>query len=104
MHGMIVGVTETEHILTRTKKHMTATPISIEEYLRNEISKTNTPQTADRCNDLMEYFPKLNEHKHSKMYKTSEGNISKITFDMELVLILFPRKVGQNNNNENVLK
>ena len=39
----------------------------VEGYLRNEISKTNPPQIADKSNELVDHSVKLNEHKESKI-------------------------------------
>ena len=72
-----IRVTTMECLIIRTKRHVKTIPIMAEEHLRNEISKTNLLQTADKFNELMDHFVKLDEHKHSKKYESSESNIQK---------------------------
>ena len=69
-HGTIVGngtedhngrsyklrVNMTRCTIIRVKKHVTATPILREDYLRNEMSKANQPQTQDKANKLVDNF------------------------------------------------
>ena len=43
-------------ILMRTNTHMKANPISAEDYLRNEVLRTNIPQVADRFNKHADQF------------------------------------------------
>ena len=78
MHGTVVGHGTEDHngrsykirvtrirCTTHTKRHMKATPISPEDYLRNEMSKANGPQTDDKFNELVDHFAQLHKHKCS---------------------------------------
>ena len=48
--------------ITIMKRYVMATPISTEDYLRNEASKAKYPCTADRVNELLDHFLKLHKH------------------------------------------
>ena len=45
---------------------MKSSPITAEEFLRNDTSKTNWPQTVDKFNKLVDHFAELYKHKQSK--------------------------------------
>ena len=65
MHGNTVGhviedqkrgnykiVTKTRHTITRAKKYVMVTPVSVEDYLRKEMPKAKRTQTNDNLNEL----------------------------------------------------
>ena len=60
-----IRVTKTRCIITRVKRHVKATPISVEDYLRKDMSKANRTQTINSMN-LWTTFVQLmtcsNEH------------------------------------------
>ena len=43
---------------------MKATPIIVEEYPRNEMSKANKTQTDDKLKELIDHFAELHKHEH----------------------------------------
>ena len=43
----MIRVTNMGHTITRTERHLKAIPITAENYLRNEMSTINRPQTSD---------------------------------------------------------
>ena len=49
-----VQMTRTRCIITRMKRHVRATPILVEDYMRKEMSKANRPQTDDKLNKLID--------------------------------------------------
>ena len=51
----------------------------VEDYLRNEISKTNFPQTTDKSNDLVNHIAKLDKHEHSREDGTNGNDMVKGT-------------------------
>ena len=46
------------HIITRAKQQVTATPISMEDYLRNEIGKGNKQQSDNKLSECKDRFAK----------------------------------------------
>ena len=57
------------------KRHVKATPISVEDYLR-KMSKANRPQTNDKLNKLIDHFALLNQHEHLCNMGTEGEDIS----------------------------
>ena len=55
-----IRVMKTGSTITRTKRHLKPTPISVEDYMRKEILKTNRQQTDDKLNDLIDCFAQIN--------------------------------------------
>ena len=51
-----VTACKTRSTITRIKRHVKTTPISAEDYLRNEMSKDNQPQTDIKFNKLVDHF------------------------------------------------
>ena len=72
MHGTIIGQgskdhsgrcnkireTKIRHIITRIKWYVKTTPISTEDYLRNEMVIANKHQTDDKLNENTDLFTK----------------------------------------------
>ena len=50
----------------RTKRHVKNTPIRVENYLRNDMSKTFQLQTIGKLNKLVVHFAELYKHKKYK--------------------------------------
>ena len=73
MHGTIIGyrsedqnsrcnkirVIKTGCIIIRTKQHVTANPISTEDYIRIEVQKDNKQQLDGKLSELKDRFAKL---------------------------------------------
>ena len=59
-------VTKMGSMITRTKRHVKTTPVTTEEYLRNEVSKKNISQGADRSDKPVDQYTKLYEHNGQK--------------------------------------
>ena len=57
----------------KKKKHVNATTISAEDYLRNEMLKAYQPQASDKFNEVIDHFTYLHRHEQSKVMET-EGN------------------------------
>ena len=49
-------LTKTRCTISRRKRCVKTTPISVEEYLGNEISKTNKIQTGNKLNELLDHL------------------------------------------------
>ena len=76
MHGIIVGygsdnhkgrihkikIMKTECIITMVERHMTATPMLVDDYLRKKMLKANRPQAEDKLNEIIDYFSLLNQN------------------------------------------
>ena len=58
-----IKVTMTGYTIKRKKRHIKATTISAEDYLRNE--KANQPQTNDKFNKLVDCFAQVHKHEQS---------------------------------------
>ena len=56
------------------KRRVGDSPISTEDYLRNEMSKANTIQTGDKCNKVIDHFDHLKTYEHSKEMETKWKN------------------------------
>ena len=55
-------VTQIGHIITRTRRHAKANPITAEEYLRNDVEEGYNAG-ADRFKECMDCYMKLEEMK-----------------------------------------
>ena len=78
IHGPVIGHGTDDHkcknykmqvmkigcIITRMKRHVTATPKSVEDYPRKEMLKANRFQASDKFNELIDHFALLNQHEH----------------------------------------
>ena len=65
-------VMKTGGIITNTKKLIQVTPISVEDYFRKDIPKTNRPQADDKFNELIDCFVLLNQHEYLNILKGRE--------------------------------
>ena len=45
-----IRVTKTGHVITRTKRHIKSTNVSVDDYLWNEMTKASQTLAADRLN------------------------------------------------------
>ena len=52
------------------KEQLKATPISAEEYLRNDRSNANQPQTDHKFNELVDHITQLQKNEHSNVIET----------------------------------
>ena len=70
MQGMIIGHGSEDHIrqyykitdenrMHHQQSHVTATPISAEDYLKNEVWKGNKQQSDDKLSKVIDIFPKI---------------------------------------------
>ena len=50
----MIQIMKTGQVITRNGKHIKATPITAELYLRDQLSKS----TADPMNEILEHFEK----------------------------------------------
>ena len=75
----MIRVMKTRYILTRTRLHVIAIPISAENYLRNEVMKGQTQQTDDKLSELMDKFEKKIEKEEAliKMERERERERTK---------------------------
>ena len=97
MHGTVAGhgtevhngrsfeirVMKTKCTITRMKRHMKA--ISAEDYLRNEMSKADQPQTYVKFKKLVDHFAKLHKHKDSNVMETHRKGMMVDTCTMQLL-------------------
>ena len=81
-HGTVVGrgdhkhnnrsymicITKTGQIVTRNSKHVKATPITAEQYLLDQLSKSN----VDIMDDILKHFEKYTQQNVTHMYKIRE--------------------------------
>ena len=74
-----VRVTKMGCTIARTKRHVKGTHISVEEYLINEVIRANSPQVADRLNELVDQF--MQPHKHMLSNKTEAEEKDTVTKD-----------------------
>ena len=59
-----IRMMKTKCIITRTRRQVKATPISVKDYLSEEMSKANRPQAYDNLSKLIDYFALPNQHDH----------------------------------------
>ena len=73
----VPGAVVSQHhcVTTRTIRHIKATPISTEDYLRNEISKAIQPQTSDRFTKLVDQSMQLHKHEHSNQREAEKNDM-----------------------------
>ena len=64
--GYEIRLMKTRCIVTRMHRHVRATPISVEDDLRKEMSKANRPQVDTKLNQLMDHLALQNRHKYLK--------------------------------------
>ena len=62
--------------ITMTKRHMMITPISVEDYLRNEESKANQPQAMDILNKLLDKFAHPHRPEHYDEIEKGGNNMA----------------------------
>ena len=55
--------------VTRFRRHVKSTPITAEDSLRNEMSKTNLPETIGKFNELLHHFAEQNDDIESNRKK-----------------------------------
>ena len=53
-------------IRTKKKKHVKTTLIRADNYLRNEVLKTNQLQTAEKSEELLDHFTELHKLEQSR--------------------------------------
>ena len=86
-HTEAITVTKTGQLINKTKRYIKTNSNMVEEYLRNETSKINLPQTAHKFKELADHFIKLNEHKYPKKVIISESSMSKVNPIKEPIFI-----------------
>ena len=69
-----IRVTKSGHAVVRKKRHMKTTPILAEDNLRNEMSKSNIPQTEDQFNEFVDCFAQLYKHRGSNVVEMERKN------------------------------
>ena len=50
------------HILIRMKRNVRASPISVDDYLRNKMLQSNRSQTGKKLCEVIDHFTMLNQH------------------------------------------
>ena len=68
-------VTDTDHIITRTKRHAKTTPGMTEGYHWNVVSKKSVSQVTDKLDELTAHYMKLYEHEEPEHPETVDANI-----------------------------
>ena len=85
MYGTVVGhgsnnhhgrsykirVSKMSHIIIRTNRHVKNIPITVEEYMRNEVTKKDKILGANRFNKLINHYTKLYENETIEIPVTS---------------------------------
>ena len=67
-------VLRTSWVIVRKKWHVKATPLMLEEYLRNEMIKDNKQQKSDNLDDLINTFIMARSRDSKYQTKGTENN------------------------------
>ena len=72
-----IRVIKMGHMITRTERHVKTKPITVEDFIRNEMSKNNQLQMVDKFDELVDHSTKLYKHKESNEHETNIIGIKK---------------------------
>ena len=67
----MIEMSNTGHIITGNTKHIKATPLTVEQYHRDQINKN----TADCMNEILKNYGKLVQENVSNNHDRKEGGI-----------------------------
>ena len=57
-----ISVSKISNIINRASKHIKMTPISVEEYLRNEVAEKDKILGANKLDETMDQYTRLYEN------------------------------------------